>query len=913
MERGKTKQIIFFLLVFSLVIGLSYGQRLTGTIRGTVKDDQGEPLPGVSVEIQSPDLIGGAKSALTSESGVFLFAALPPGVYRAAFTLSGFQPKERQNIVVSVGKTVTVDIVMQPAALEEKVEVIAESPVVDVTKSGISSTYDFNILENVPKSRFTYMDIMFWAPGISMNETSTEEWHSSLGSAGWSDNYLVDGVDTSFDWNGTTWVWNNPDIYEEGEVLTIGAPAEYGDFQGAVVNVVTKSGGNTFNAGLYYYWIPSDFVGNNVSDAEYPFSIQRSHDLSFEVSGPFKKDKIWYYANLHYKRYDYSQLGTPSDFPTKSAYDRIFAKATFQLSKNHKLMISYQHEWSDLPDVITPSQPYDACAKEPGKYGVPNLLLTSVLSPNTIFEFKVGGWYVKDNWVPMDGNLDEPAHYNGATGEIQNGIWGWGKSTYTKLQVNASLSHFADDFIKGNHEFKVGVQFARGSSTGIYSYSGGAVYYDYDAYNAWPGWYPYAAYFQNPYNYGSSVIKVGAFVDDAWSITDRLTLNLGLRFDHQDGNILDVEEIDAQRNETGNKIKGIDNVLVWNDISPRLGIVYQLTADKKTTLRANYGHYYEGMTLMTFYRMTQSAQVVDAYLYNWDTEAYDIPFWTWNPLQGVAIGDNVKNSLCRQLSFGLTRELLPDLALELTFVYKYTNNFYSWWNTAAQWEPVAYYDEYGQKTITVYNQTTPVEDDFLTLINPPEYKQKYRGLIIGIQKRLSNNWQLSSSFVWSKANGVSNLDQVYQGSRHGIQNPNMLINNNWDSLLQSDRTFMFKLQGSYFFPYDFVVSLNYTGQTGKPIARMIPVIGMNQGAFQVMAEPRGATSRLDPTHLLDLRAEKKFNLTGRFNLRIGVDIFNLLNTDAMTQTVIIGTSPSFLMPDAIVAPRRFQVALRLSY
>jgi len=911
-QKKRTVFICLFLAILFLAFHFSYGQRLTGTIRGTVKDDAGEPLPGVTVEIQSPDLIGGVKSALTSESGVFLFAALPPGIYKAAFTLSGFQSTERENLVVSIGKTVSVDIVMKPAALEEKVTVVAESPVVDVTKSGLSSTYDINILENVPKSRFTYMDIMFWAPGVSMNETSTEEWHSSLGSAGWSDNYLVDGVDTSFDWNGTTWVWNNPDIYEEGEVLTIGTPAEYGDFQGAVVNVVTKSGGNDFQTGLYYYTIFSDLVDNNVPEAEYPFSIQKSHDLSFEISGPLKRDKIWYYANGHVKRYDYSQLGTPPDFPTKSAYDRIFVKATFQLAKNHRLMVSYQHEWSDLPDVVTPSQPFGACAKEPGEYGVPNILLTSILSQNTIFDLKIGGWIVKDNWKPMDNNLDEPCHFNGATGEYRNGIWGWGEWTYTKLQVNASLSHFADDFIKGNHEFKFGVQFNRGSSNGFWSYSGGVVYYDYDYYNAWPDWYPYAAYFQQPYNYGSSVVKLGAFIDDAWAITDRLTLNLGVRFDHQSGNIMEVDEIDVNRNETGNRIEGIDGILSWNDISPRLGFVYQLTADRKTTLRVNYGHYYDGMTLMTFARMTPSATPVEAYLYNWDTGVYDIPFWTWDPTQGNAIGD-VKNSLCQQFSFGLTRELLPDLALELTFVYKHTKNFYSWWNTAAQYEQVDYFDEYSGQTIQVWNQTTPVDDDFFTLINPPEYKQKYRGLILGIQKRLTNNWQMSASFVWSKANGVSNIAQIYQGSRNGIQNPNQLINNNWDSLLQSDRTYMVKIQGSYFFPLGFSVSVNYAGQTGKPISRIVPILGLDQGAFQIMGEPRGATWRLDSTHLLDLRIEKRFNFTNRFNLRIAADFFNILNTDAITQTIDIGTSPYFLGPDAIVAPRRIQIAFRISY
>ena len=223
------------------------------------------------------------------------------------------------------------------------------------------------------------------------------------------------------------------------------------------------------------------------------------------------------------------------------------------------------------------------------------------------------------------------------------------------------------------------------------------------------------------------------------------------------------------------------------------------------------------------------------------------------------------------------------------------------------------YDEIGGKSITVYNQTTPVEDNFFTMINRPEYKQKYRALIFTLQKRLSHNWQLSSSFVWSKANGVSTLGAIAQGTRNGVQTPNDLINNNWDSLLQGDRTYAFKLQGTYFLPYDFSISANFVAQTGKPIARMIPVDGMDQGAFQIMAEPRGSRHRLDPMYALDFRLEKKFDLGPRAGIRIAADAFNLFNADTMTQTVIIGTSESFMKPDAIAAPRRVQISLRLTY
>jgi hypothetical protein len=887
---------------------LSFSQRLTGTIRGTVRDSGGEILPGATVEIQSPDLIGGAQADVSSASGVFLFSALPPGTYQVTVSLEGFQSLKREDIVVSVGKTVTLDVVLQQATVEETITVIGESPVIDVTKSGTTANYSLDLLQNIPKSRFTYIDIMLWAPGVSANETQGEEWHSSLGSSYFSDSYLVDGIDTSFDYNGTTWVWNNPDIYQEGEIISIGAPAEYGNFQGAVVNVVTKSGSNDFLGEFNTYILPSSFVGNNVPDAEYPYSVDYQNDFSLELSGPLKKDVIWVYSNFQWKRSAYSQLGTPPEFPTKADYKRGFLKMTMQLHKNHRLMVSYQHEVYDLPDVITPAQPYDACAKEPGWYLVPNLMLTSVLSQNAIFELKVGGWFAHDEWVPMDGNLDDSAHYDGATGYYTNGIWGWTKADASRIQANATLSYYADDFIKGNHDFKVGIQFNRGHYAGIYSYSGGVAYYDYDG-------YPYYAYFQDPYNYGASVSRLGVFVDDSWAIGDRLTINLGMRFDHQSGSIMDVDEIDANRNPTGNTIEGIPNAISWSNWSPRVGFVFRLTSDAKTILRATYGHYYEGLYLASFFALSPSSQPVRAYWYNWDTEEYELS-WIWDPRGGRAVGEDLKSSLCQQFSVGLSRELITDLALEITYVYKYSKDFLSWWNTSAEFEAVDYYDEFAGKTIQVWNQTTDPSDDFLTLINHPDYKQKYQGLFITLNKRLSNNWQMSSSFVYSKAKGVSSTGQLTQGNFSGLRDPNDLVNNTgYDGVLQSDRTYMFKLQGTYFLPLDFSVSASYTAMSGKPIARTISIVDfLDQGAVDVLAEPRGSNYSLDSWNLLDLRVEKVFRYKERFRLRIAADIFNLFNEDTMIETLTTrGMSEDFMQPARIIPPRRIQLGIRFSF
>jgi len=908
-KKSMGRVCVLLVLVLTLAIGSSYAQRLTGTIRGTVKDDAGDIFPGVTVDVQSPSLIGGIKSAITTESGIYLFRALSPGSYTVTFSLQGFQTIKRENIVVSMGKTITIDIILKLTTLEETVTVIGESPVVDVTKSGTSTTFSQELLENLPKTRYTYIDILLWAPGISADETQGEEWHSSLGSAYWSDSYLVDGVDTSFDYNGTTWVWNNPDIYQEGEVFSIGASAEYGNFQGAVVNVITKSGSNNFAGQLSTYIIPSFLVTNNAPpEEEYPYSIDHWYDFSLELSGPLKKDKIWFYSNFQYKRYGYSQQGTNPDWPTEADYNRGFLKSTMQLTERHKLVTSYQYEWYDLPDVITEAQPYEACAKEPGWYHVLNLMLTSVLSQNAIFELKLGGWYAHDEWVPMDGNLDEPQHWDGYDESVSNGIWGWTIADASRIQANATLSYYADEFIKGNHDFKIGVQYSYGHYAGVYSYSGNVAYYDYLG-------DPYYAYYMDPYNYGASVSKIGVFVEDAWSVSDRLTFNLGLRFDHQNGDLWDVDEIDANRDPTGQTIQGISNVLAWNNWSPRLGLVYQLTPDKKTILRANYGHYYEGMYLSTFFRLSPSAQPRDAYYYDWGTEQYEFSY-SWDPREGLAVGANVKSSLSQQFSVGISRELFTDLGLEITYIYKYAKNFMSWSNTAAEFVQIDYVDDYSGETIQVWNQTTDPGDDFLTLKNLPDIKQKYKGLFITLQKRLSNNWQMSSSFVISKAYGTATSDdQLGQGSFSGLENPNELINNSgYEGLLQSDRTYMFKLQGSYFLPSGFSISVSYMAQSGKPIARTAYVEGMDQGPFSVLAEPRGSNWRLDSWNVLDLRIEKAFKFSGRFGLKIAADIFNLLNSDTMIETLTTrGLAEGFMEPARIIPPRRVQLVARLTF
>jgi len=218
----------------------------------------------------------------------------------------------------------------------------------------------------------------------------------------------------------------------------------------------------------------------------------------------------------------------------------------------------------------------------------------------------------------------------------------------------------------------------------------------------------------------------------------------------------------------------------------------------------------------------------------------------------------------------------------------------------------------------VWNQTNDPSDDFLVLQNRPEHKQRYRGFFVTMNKRLSNKWQLNGSFAFTNSYGVSKEDpddQLGQGEFEGLTDPNDLVNNSgWEPKLQGDRTYTFKLQGSYFFPWDISLSAAYVANTGKPLARSVPVLGMNQRTFQVNAEPRGSRWRLDSWNLLDLRLEKVFRFGERTSASVAADVFNVFNTDTMIESASTrGFSEDYGLPARIEAPRRLQLVFKLEF
>ena len=922
---------ILLSLIFLLAGGVAYSQIVTGSIRGEVTDETGAILPGVLVELSSPALIGGVHTTYTTEKGFYRFPSLPPGLYELTFSLEGFQTLKRQDIKVIVGSAVTEDVVLRLAPLEETITVTGESPLVDITKSGISTNWTTELMENLPLERFTFFDLVNVTPGLWTGSGEASSRSIAFGGMVESNAYQFEGVDVSAPEYGAAWPWINPDIIQEIEVKGIGAKAEDGQFTGTVINVVTKSGGNDFHgaANLFYrhdnlMWDNSaDFMAENMAagrideeQAQWPFHVDKWYDVGAQLGGPIMKDKIWFFGAF------WRQIDATSENASNPSYvatfreTQAFIKGTAQLTSNNRLSGYYNYEWFALPNAIVPGRTPDSTVTEDGGAPTATLLWTSILSDRTFFDIRfayTGGY---DSEQSMTGNWDA-THYDADTDTITSGgpWWPWFYDT-SRHQVNASVSHYAEEFLAGDHDFKFGVQFNRGFAETVGGYAAGYLYYHYTYF-----YYDYAyeynyVFQQTPFAYGGIVNSVGLFMDDTWTVSDRVTLNVGVRFDHSKGSIHDLPRYNNNWDKTGEMVPGIDNVVTWNSVSPRIGAAITLTEDEKTLLRLNFGRYYDAMVIG-----------------NWDYPGTAVTPWIWwNVLpdgswekwyewlpEEVTIDPNHRNPYSDQFSIGIDHELVPNFSLSATAIFKWNRDIIGYVPEGGSWNP--YYERttrtepYTGEMVEVWNE---IQKPPIIISNPDWLWTDYKALIITANKRMSNNWQMVASFTWSKSYGVpASRWMTYQSNLlYGMtfgRSPNDFINH--EGPLGGDRPYAFRLQGTYQFPYGIILSGNLQIMSGTPYTRLANIFGLNQGTVSISAEERGAHGhRLPSIKDLDIRVEKRFQLSDNIRLRGFIEIFNILNSDNpygfWSRTLAPGED---FVPDAIFPPRRMMVGVKMEF
>jgi outer membrane receptor protein involved in Fe transport len=908
-----------------LVPAPSLAQRVTGQIMGTVTDASGAVLPGVSVTIKGPAITGAGQTSVTNESGIYRFVALPPGVYTVSFSLSGFATLNREHVRAQVGQTTEENASLKLSSMTDEVTVEGGTMVVDTASNQVSTNYNQEWLSKAPTPRYTFFDLINAAPGVSQTSSDNGQRQTSFGSGTNENSYQMDGTDFTAPISGAAWPYPNTDAIEEIEVLSLGAPAEYGNLQGAVFNIVTKQGGNAFHGDFNYYNQNDTLTARNTTVAEecgvdadcfeaggWPYHRDQYHDITAQLSGPLVKDKLWFFASYQYQKDVYSPVGVPEEFPSRGENHRVFGKLNWQINPKHKLMFAYHNDYYDLPGQGDANTAPSAVSLNYGDNPSPNVTYTAILSDKTYIEARYAGFYGHDLGKPNDGSSrSNPRYYDLESGQITGGIYSWYDGKSNKTGVNAKVSHFADKFLGGSHDFKFGVQYNRG---------GGDYTVGYNDYIYTYGGTPAYGYTQLPFKQNGQMNNLGFFADDTFRIGDRLTLNLGVRYDHSKASLPDEAVLDADGNPTSEIVPGNESLFTWNSISPRLGFSWKLNKSGRSVLKAHYGRYYRGMITGEFDDAAPS--VSGRYFFAFDEDG--------NRTEPELVADNTntrvdgefKNPYTDQFVAQFEQELGRNLALSVGYIHKRGKRYGGWQDIGGSYATVPYVDDQGTdasgRTIDVFALESDPADRVFLLTNPDEMFTRYNGGTLTLTKRMSNNWQAIASLVVSKSEGrigssTAGLkdSQTSAASSFG-KNPNDFINTS--GRLIGDRPVLFKIQAVYEAPLGFSFGVNFVHQTGRPWARSVRVSDLTGISTQILADPIDGSRRVPDWNVLDLNAQKNFKLGGTVSLDLFAYFLNLTNSgtseDVLSQD---GNADSFGLPTSFFAPRRVMLGAHFRF
>lgn len=889
----------------------------TAVLTGTVTDSSGAALPGATVTVTSPSLIGGSRSVVTEADGSFRFPALPPGVYTVTYELEGFTTGTRENVRLLLGQTITADSSLSVGSVSESVMVSGAAPVVDVTSSSAQKNLPQEVMEFIPFTSRFGPGAMLLAPGVNPNN------YSSYGSGGSSSNsYMIDGVDVSDPEGGTIWVFANHNWIQEVQVIGLGANAEFGGFTGVASNSLFRSGSNVFSGLVETLWENDALTGDNITSsilAQNPDltapTTDYITDTTLQIGGPIKQDKAWFFTSFQYYRpitavagypppvpegYEQSQW-TNSESPNARIENspRFLFKPTIKVGESDQLTgffetdmyrVDGRGQGSNVAPIATVHQDSPERAW--------NINYTKVLSPSSVFDIKYSGFWGYYYLSPYNGD-DTMAWIDFEENVFAVNSYYYYNADRTRNQANASITQFASGFA-GDHNLKFGAEFERSTVKSELGYPGGGYVVAYSG-------VPYYAYLWDGYLRDSVNTRLSAYAQDQWQVSDRLTINPGIRVDHIRGKL--------------NSLPSSDTVFKTTSWGPRVGFAYDLSGDGRTVLKGHWGRYYDGAKSTYYDLLTPANPFYLTYLEPGTLDVIAGPYQITAGGSVHSMDSNIKHPRMDQAIFGVQHELFPNFSVGVTGIYRKNTNFIddvltdtSGWQAVMREDPgpdnqLGTSDDPGQM-LTFYQQVSDPDDNRYLITNPDGAYREYKGIELMAEKRFSDRWMLQGSWVISKIEGNYNNTGNF-GNSSEYDNPNLdpRFQPFRDGRLTNDNTHLAKLLGMWQGPWGVIASGAYFFTSGQTFTRTVRQrIDINR---EVFAEPRGS-QRYDARHQLDGKLEKQFTLGDGKRLGVTLEGFNLFNTSTITGRTTRSGSEYF-MPTAINQARRFRVGAILRF
>jgi hypothetical protein len=590
-------------LAISILIALSYLPALSqtgvadGSIKGSIQDSSGAAINGAKISARNLD--SGFERSTTSADGIFEVPLLPPGRYQLEVTASGFAPYRQSGIVVQLAKVSGIDVKLAVAATQESVTVLADASILTVATTDDSGTMDSKAMENMPITTRNTFNLALFAPGF--NGRRDDEFGNPTFAFGGMQRraFLIDGIDnTQRGGPGRLGIFA-PETVQEVRVIANSMDAEYGRTVGGMISMITRGGGN-------------DIHGEALTLLRRPGTVARPSfeqwaTYSGNIGGPIRKNKLWYYASGEYEPYDYPRAVTISpanaaalklpasdlgSSPFQQRFQTFLGRADYQIDQRNSVYVRYNSYW------------------DPSKYNTSGGLLvtsadnnfddrnvtwasqwTSIISPNTINEFRFGSLEREFFRPPVSGKLTPSISISGVA---TLGTDPSANQYYLEHQYNFidALSHRW-----GAHQFKFGFDIgtihviSNDRLTQTFSFSNLTNYLNtvngvINPATGTTNWYTQlvqafgrniADHRTNSYNF---------YAQDTFQLTPKLTLSYGLRYE-----FLQYPSLDSTAPLQNSRTVRSDPA----DWAPRIGFAWR--ADDKTVVRGGFGVFYDTLNL----------------------------------------------------------------------------------------------------------------------------------------------------------------------------------------------------------------------------------------------------------------------------------------------------------------------------
>jgi hypothetical protein len=923
----------------------------TGSIVGLVTDSSNAVLPGVTITLSGDRLIGGAQTFVTDAGGTYRFDRLPPGDYQVTFELQGFKIINRPDIRVSAAFVATVNAKLDVGAVSETVTVTGESPTVD-TKSNLQQTVmSQEILEGIPSGRDPW-SLARLIPGVQVStydvggtQSIQQSGLSAHGSGGSDVSFNIDGATVNWPGGGggSTMMYYDQGMFEEVNYMTSAIPAEV-MAGGISINMVTKDAGNAWRGNLRYSFSNDDLQSENHLDIQHELPdflgnpTLKAYDANLSGGGAIVQNRVW--VNGTVRRWIVNKLTTSKNADGSQALDdntlkNYSIKGTASLSANQKLMVSYlwndkirghRRDGSNLISDIAAVVQTNPVQTTQAKY-------TAILGNRLVYE---------SAFSVMDGQTNYTYQPDTPTDAIHRADFSLGTQDIAsrRHEEQPNARHQFDNVFAynksgwgGDHFFKTGVQYARLYFEQRYTVQG-------HHYVEFSNGVPNRIRLWNTPTVSKNVAHViGFFVQDSWSVGPRLTLNLGARWDSYRGVL-------PEQNNTNVAFDLFDPGSVENDgtgpfIDPRslseqevlnqskgvwrAGLVFDVTGDGRTAMKANYSRYAQQVGINRVQDVNPLGPGSRTCPWNDPNgdgrfQPSEITMSQCSAFSGgvntVYAADGVGWPYSDEVTAGIERQIGGDMRVGAMFYYRTNRDQLGVRNTAV---PASVYTadtvsipdgSGGTVQATVYNiPATLASAADRVRDNEAYFDTKYKGVEFTASKRFSSRWQMVGGVTIGKNEG---------GTGGGdLNDPNTTTFPR--GVIGNDSKYAFRLSGSYLLPADIALAGSLTANQGYPYqttysltraAAAAQGIRLTRSSQSITLSERGS-ERLPNVTLIDLRLSRTFRFGNR-SLSPQLDIFNIGNSDTVV-SLNSSVGGAYLDPREIMAPRIIRVGFSLNF